>query len=198
MRGSVGGSIHGRRQIYILLAYIREQVALMVHVKLGTDKCRYCGVVLQQGNLPPSFIVHGNRKCTWCWNIEMRSYAVKRSRVLRNQILGHYGPKCACCGETIQEFLTIDHADNNGSLHRKGGKGKGANFYREIIKQGFPPTYRILCYNCNCGRRLGQCPHIKNSTQALGALGQSMNSGTTEVATGTVIPPFVLPPPNGR
>lgn len=31
----------------------------------------------------------------------------------------------------------------------------------EIIDQGFPPSFRVLCYNCNSGRarNRGVCPH---------------------------------------
>jgi hypothetical protein len=97
----------------------------------------------------------------------------KRDR-LKKEIFEHYGgtpPKCACCGETIPEFLTIDHVNNDGSNHRRevfGRKTRGDSlkFYMWIVNNNFPDTLQILCMNCNWGKRLnGICPHktIKSS-----------------------------------
>lgn len=84
-----------------------------------------------------------------------------REKILKKLVYNEYGNKCACCGETIKPFLTIDHINNDGHIHRKKTKN-AMMFYLDIIKQGFPKTeYRILCWNCNCGRRFnnGVCPH---------------------------------------
>lgn len=93
----------------------------------------------------------------------MRERMKKQSAEYRSLVFDHYGRKCECCGETIIEFLTIDHVDGGGTKHRKtlGGKS-GTWFYRWLVKQGFPKGYRTLCYNCNCGRHHrgdGVCPH---------------------------------------
>lgn len=85
----------------------------------------------------------------------------------RKQVLDVYGHKCACCGEHRYHFLTIDHVNNDGSKHRaelSGGKrntGVALKVLRYIINHGYPDTFRILCYNCNCGRARngGICPH---------------------------------------
>jgi hypothetical protein len=69
------------------------------------------------------------------------------------------GPLCKCCGETIMDFLTIDHINNNGYEHRKK-IGGGSKFYYWLRKNKYPKGYRVLCMNCNFGRRTtGNCPH---------------------------------------
>ena len=81
-------------------------------------------------------------------------------RKLRAEILAAYGNECACCGETRKEFLTIDHIEGGGNKHRDTIKRYGTAFYQWLRKFGYPPGYRILCYNCNCARgRVGYCPH---------------------------------------
>lgn len=88
----------------------------------------------------------------------------KRSDALKNQVYDHYGGyKCSCCGESIKEFLTLDHIDNDGAEHRKGlgNSGSGRGLYLWIIKNGFPKMFQVLCMNCNWGKRMnnGICPH---------------------------------------
>jgi hypothetical protein len=68
-----------------------------------------------------------------------------------------YGNACACCGEPRLEFLTIDHVNNDGAQDRNR---YGSRLVNRIKKLGFPPTYQILCYNCNGAKGVyGQCPH---------------------------------------
>jgi hypothetical protein len=65
---------------------------------------------------------------------------------------------CKCCGETIPEFLELDHIDNNGGSHRRQ-VGSGM-MYRWLKTHGFPPGYQVLCSNCHFARhRHGRCPH---------------------------------------
>ena len=68
-------------------------------------------------------------------------------------------PKCACCGETQVEFMSIDHKNGGGREHRRKA-GPGIGFYRWIIENDFPDSLQILCYNCNLAKGfLGKCPH---------------------------------------
>lgn len=70
----------------------------------------------------------------------------------------HYGHKCRCCGESIFEFLTVEHINGNGRKHRN--ENNINNIYLWLIKNNFPEGFEILCYNCNCGKRLNKvCPH---------------------------------------
>lgn len=72
-------------------------------------------------------------------------------------------PKCACCGETNIEFLSIDHINQNGAEHRRTlpkNRRCGSGFYNWLIKNGFPEGYRVLCLNCNFALgHFGYCPH---------------------------------------
>src|SRR5216684_9293006 len=40
---------------------------------------------------------------------KVRAHHRNRYKRLWNAVLGHYGRKCACCGETEELFLSVDH-----------------------------------------------------------------------------------------
>lgn len=84
----------------------------------------------------------------------------EKDRAVKQQIVDAYGGKCDCCGESQIEFLTIDHINNDGALHRRK-VGKGRRIYSDLIKIGCPKNnYRLLCFNCNITRGFyGYCPH---------------------------------------
>ena len=85
--------------------------------------------------------------------------ARKHHALWRKVIILAYGGKCACCGEREYDFLTIDHVNNDGSVDRAMGL-RGSGLYKKIMDRGFPPDYRVLCWNCNCSRAYkGKCPH---------------------------------------
>lgn len=91
-----------------------------------------------------------------------RDNEVKKRREIKEIVFNHYGHKCMCpggCDITASEHLTVDHINGGGNRHRKE-VGVGMAFYQWMIRKNFPPGFRILCYNCNCGRaHQGQCPH---------------------------------------
>jgi hypothetical protein len=95
----------------------------------------------------------------------MRQRSKIRIREQKLLVLTHYSnnlPKCACCGESHVEFLSIDHINGGGNKHRKSLHltGMGHNFYRWLIKKEFPEGYRVLCMNCNFSLgHYGYCPH---------------------------------------
>jgi hypothetical protein len=93
-----------------------------------------------------------NRKISNLWHV--KNYQKKRKIVLN-----HYGSKCACCGETEEKFLSVDHMNNDGANHRRSG---GKNITIWLIKNNFPEGFQLLCYNCNIAKGMyGQCPHKK-------------------------------------
>lgn len=89
----------------------------------------------------------------------------RRTKLLVLQFYSNGTMRCACCGISYIEFLTIDHIDGGGADHRRSiGKGNlsGGNFYKWLIQQKYPPGYRVLCQNCNFSRGVfGYCPHEK-------------------------------------
>jgi hypothetical protein len=107
--------------------------------------------------------------CNWLKHLENIGYnknnTEKHKYIKANKliVLKHYSinsdvPKCNCCGETNIDVLTIDHINNDGFKKRPHG---GGMLYAQIIKNNFPKEYATLCFNCNSGRKHGECPHVK-------------------------------------
>lgn len=93
---------------------------------------------------------------------EQSRQAVKRyTDKLRKAAREHYGDKCACCGESIPQFLCLDHIENDGKLQRQLAKNQGGvNFYKWLKKNNWPIGLQTLCANCNLGKEIcGICPH---------------------------------------
>ena len=86
----------------------------------------------------------------------------KYHRQLKLEVLGHYSngqPHCACCGETIIEFLGIDHSGGGGIDHR-AKVGSTYRLYLWLRRNSYPNGYRTLCHNCNLATSWGRiCPH---------------------------------------
>ncbi|HEY1646272.1 MAG TPA: hypothetical protein VGF75_08015 [Candidatus Saccharimonadales bacterium] len=84
----------------------------------------------------------------------------KRYRTkLKLDVLNAFNRECDCCGETNPHFLTLDHVQNDGNIHRQE-----LNNYQcmaEARKEGFPKEkYQLLCMNCNFAKgHYGECPH---------------------------------------
>ena len=97
--------------------------------------------------------------------------AYGRRRHLRNKraALAIYGERCACCGEAAFEFLTIDHIDNDGHIHRREIGGR--NIYEWLKNNGYPSDRRLqtLCFNCNFAKRYngGICPHQREGSETI-------------------------------
>jgi len=75
---------------------------------------------------------------------------------IRKEVIAKYGGKCACCGESILEFLTIDHINGR----ERGDRKTGIHCYYFLKKENYPEGYQVLCWNCNSAKGLyGKCPH---------------------------------------
>jgi len=84
-------------------------------------------------------------------------------RELLAEVIAGYGGKCICCEEAEPTFLTLDHISGNGNEDRRQRGNNPTNYYRTLVREGFPPHLRLLCFNCNVGRERngGVCPHRK-------------------------------------
>ena len=76
------------------------------------------------------------------------------------------GGKCVCCGENNFAFLTIDHIFNDGAKERQNIQT--ITLYLKILNNKVDRSrYRLMCYNCNCARRHGPCPHESELAEML-------------------------------
>jgi hypothetical protein len=86
-------------------------------------------------------------------------------QALRDAAIRAYGGYiCVClhgddlCGESMPEYLSIDHVAGGGNQHRKQ-VGGGNVFYSWLKRNNYPSGYRVLCYNCNLSSGFyGKCP----------------------------------------
>jgi hypothetical protein len=96
-----------------------------------------------------------------------KSYRKEKCSSIKREVFDFYGGKCECCGESILDFLAIDHINGDGSIKRKRGEHfTGDKMYRWLKKNNYPEGLRVLCHNCNWGAYVngGVCPH-KNKTK---------------------------------
>ena len=88
--------------------------------------------------------------------------AKDKAKALKEEMIKAYGGHCTCCGEAEHIFLTLDHVNNDGKVHRLKVKGSGSAVYWDLKKRGWPTdNFTLLCANCNFGRQWnhGHCPH---------------------------------------
>jgi hypothetical protein len=77
----------------------------------------------------------------------------KYSRKLKREMIDAYGGKCAICGESHFEFMTIDHINGRGTQHRKQIGCQNGTMNQWLKKQGWTKDeFRLLCFNCNCSK----------------------------------------------
>jgi len=103
------------------------------------------------------------REQRYRWRCQYPEWRKKCREKVKREVLEHYGgnpPKCACCGESHFEFLTIDHMNGGGHKERTRLGREGVAFYFWLRKNGYPKGYQVLCMNCNWAKgKLGICPH---------------------------------------
>jgi hypothetical protein len=108
--------------------------------------CTTCGVL----PATPTCI-----RCESCIS-KQKVYDLARHWRNRIEVLTHYGGRCAVCGISNLQYLTIDHIDGNGADHREEVMGNrktaGWNFYRWLKLNNYPPGFQVLCYNHNASK----------------------------------------------
>lgn len=96
----------------------------------------------------------GKKLCS----IHMQRQSITARKIYKNlktEVFSHYGNKCECCDEPILAFLSLDHRDLN-----KKGELTGSPLYQRAKRDGYPGSLRLLCFNCNFGRKKEVCPHV--------------------------------------
>jgi len=137
--------------------------------------CRKCGVILTDENWYVSDKKKHSYICKKCnykrtkkWQQNNRDKRNQSDRewyhLLINEVIDAYGGKCACCGETRREYLTIDHISGGGRKQQKEMKFSGPKgLYCWLKKNNYPEGFQVLCFNCNCGKgNLSVCPCDKD------------------------------------
>lgn len=143
--------------------------------KSGREQCHTCKKAKEAAWYAANKLKVSARKKTFLENNRDREsarktgwYAANKEKVstqaaalnvgLRSAALDAYGRECACCGESIERFLTIDHVNDDGAEHRKE---IGKSLYRWLKTHSYPEGFRVLCSSCNAGRYIngGNCPH---------------------------------------
>lgn len=89
-----------------------------------------------------------------------RKWAKKRNVLIRQEVLDHYGRECACCGESEEAFLALDHINDDGAEHRRTHRLEGNKTYYWAKNNGWPAIFQMLCHNCNFAKGRGGCPHV--------------------------------------
>jgi len=134
--------------------------------------CTICGKTKPDDEFPkdlrkciPCFKEY-NRKRSKDWHYKNRDLRLRKMRQKysddKERVFSYYGDKCACCGERELTFLTIDHINNDGHLHRRNKISTShQNIYGWLVRNNFPDGFQVLCFNCNVGKHIngGICPH---------------------------------------
>lgn len=127
------------------------------------SKCKECRNKKHLEDVTPAREAYARRR-----DHILKGVKARRAR-MKLETFQHYSgdsPKCACCGESHLEFLTIDHMNGGGSKHRrelnKSNKHSpgGLAFYYWLRRNNYPSGFQVLCFNCNCAKGMyGVCPH---------------------------------------
>lgn len=100
---------------------------------------------------------------SWYCN-ECQNEKRKRDTILnKKMVFEKYGGKCWCCGESIFEFLCIDHFDGTTVRERK----TSYMVYLELLNSPKREGIRVSCFNCNSARaHYGECPHQRGKNES--------------------------------
>lgn len=92
---------------------------------------------------------------------KLQKYYLQRDRIVglrkikrqlvKLEVMSYYSkgmPKCNNCGETIIDFLNIDHIKPRKE-HGHPMTFGSEKIYKWLIRKNFPKGFQILCWNCN-------------------------------------------------
>ena len=132
-----------------------DKVRRELYKEIG--KCIRCGKLRDRGT---------KLLCSQCAPLHAQKTKSYHTKV-KLAALDAYGErKCACCGESRLEFLTIDHINNDGAAHRKSIGGGGIKLYMWLKQNSYPVGFRVLCWNCNSSLGChGYCPHQREGVK---------------------------------
>lgn len=141
--------------------YEQNKDKVLLRCKEYRDRNRAKGICISCGTQPVSGKYVTCPKCLDNSRIHGENYKERRNenhRLLKEEVFSKYGSVCNCCREYRIAFLSIDHVDGGGNIHRKQVK---SNIYRWLKRNNYPEGFQLLCHNCNHGKHIngGICPH---------------------------------------
>ncbi len=75
------------------------------------------------------------------------------------------GPSCARCSESGLDFLTLEHKNGGGKLHRMEASS-WRSIYKEIIRDMESRSlYEVLCMNCNAAKSFETLERSRSGTK---------------------------------
>lgn len=139
--------------------YTCQKCSVILKNKRVKNHCKVCDVILDEKT---EKVYSGKRVGVICSSCFKLQESRKRTEQ-KEKVIGLLGKKCACCGESHIEFLTVDHINNDGKVQRANNrKFSGDKFYKWILKNWPDLDYdlQLLCWNCNEAKQIyGKCPH---------------------------------------
>ncbi len=99
---------------------------------------------------------HSNKKGRICHNCAMILYR----RKVKLKVFTHYSKGKPVCSEKDcdiddTDMLSLDHKNDDGSIHRKKiGAKTGTFIYEWVIRNNYPPIFNVLCWNHNIKKHL--------------------------------------------
>lgn len=127
--------------------------------KAHAQRKKQAGICTVCGHAPAR---DGKTLCESCAKKNNARVIARHRRIKWAVFQAYGGARCACCGERNFGFLTLDHINSDGNIHRRELDSiGGVQFYYKVMKAGFPSGLQVLCANCNMGRQWngGVCPH---------------------------------------
>lgn len=96
------------------------------------------------------------RKRRWASEKYKKQQQIKGKRLvvaLKERVIRHYSNDAMCCvncGINDLDVLCLDHINDDRYKSKEGG----TMIYRRVVREGFPPTFRVLCANCNLKKEM--------------------------------------------
>lgn len=116
--------------------------------------CKNCNIEINESTKSNAKKIR--KLCLLCQNLRRKNAKATQRKIA----MSHYGDSCICCTETEFKFLTFDHINNDGNVFRKQFGQRSSTLVSWIIKQDYPNSIQILCYNCNNVKAIyGTCIH---------------------------------------
>src|SRR5208337_1310716 len=116
---------------------------MVYYKKKALGRCQFC----------PQITIDGKTLCDKHYK-ENRVRVTAIYRRQKTRVYDHYGRTCKCCSAAYhQDFLHLDHINNDGGTYRKAGC-RGGMLYGWIIRNKFPDYIQTLCSNCDSAKNV--------------------------------------------